>query len=225
MSAEESIRQLHAGLSDMFDMVDEQLADTVNALVTADRSLAEAVRARDKQVDAMERDHDAQCFRILNSSQPQDKQLRMVIAALRISSHLERIGDLCKNVCKATPRLDDHTGWRSDTYIMDLADAARRIVRAARDAFAGRDRLKARLVLAYDRQVDRAYRETLATLEAKRPVGDSGAGTLLYLATISKALERIADHAKSIARCVVYFVEGTDIRYAHSQGSTNSVRS
>ena len=198
----------------MFDRVDEQLADTVNALATADHVLASKVRDRDREVDAMELENDQHCIRILDSLQPTDMALRTVIASMRISSSLERVGDQCKNTCKAVSGIGAVAGWQSSTNILDIADAARNIMHRARDAFVHQDRLKARQVLAYDRQVDRAYREAFAAIAVLSPRNGSGSEALLHLGTVTKSLERIADHAKTIARCVVYFVEGTDIRYS-----------
>ena len=211
------LQNLHARLNVMFDRVDEQLADTVNALVLADQALAVEVRTRDRTVDAMELEHDRHCIHILNTYRPQHTALRTVIAALRISANLERIGDQCKNVCKVVPDIGSLPSWQSRTSVLDIADAARRIMRSARDAFAQQDRLMARQVLAYDRQVDRAYRDGFAAIAALGPSNGSYPVAILHLAAISKSLERIADHAKSIARHVVYFVDSVDIRYGSLQ--------
>jgi len=211
---EQAIRQLRARLGDMFDRLDEQLADTVNALASSDQALAQEVRAGDAKIDALALENDHHCVEVLDTCQPQGAALHVVIASMRIGSSLERIGDQCKNACKALPEVSEITGWESSTDVLDIADAARRSLRAARDAFADHDRIKARQVLAYDRQIDRAYRETLDTIAAFGDTGNTRPRALINLASISKSFERIADHAKSIARSVVYALEGVDIRYS-----------
>ena len=197
----------------MFDRVDEHLADTVNALSSGDLALAATVRMLDRDVDAMELSHGRRCTHILESYQPTGVALRTVIATMRISSSLERVGDHCKNVCKAIPAVSQLPRWQSNTPTLDLADAARTSIRNVRNAFADQNRLAARQVLAFDRQVDRGYREALVSIAALGEQNSAHYEALLHLASVCKSLERVADHAKSIARSVVYLVEGIDIRY------------
>ena len=200
-------------LGEMFDRVDEQLANAVNALYNADVQLATHVRLLDRQVDALELQIDGACAAVLDSRHVAGDRLRIVIAAMRITADLERIGDLCKNVAKTVSFLCDWNLWQSETQIFDMADTVRAVVRMAREAFVQRSPLKARQVLALDRRVDRAYRstiETIITLCASHP---TRAEALVHLVTLSKAFERIADHAKSIARSVVYLVTGVEIRH------------
>lgn len=197
----------------MFDHVDEQLADTVNALSAQDMQLAWRVRATDRTVDALELEIDHACETILGAHHPEGAHLRQVIAAMRINADLERIGDLSKNVAKRVGLLNKSRLWRSETQILDMADTVRVIVRQARDAFAECDRLKARQVLALDRRIDRAYRDIVDIIIGLCKAHPQEAPALVHLVALSKAMERIADHAKSIARSVVYYIEGVDIRH------------
>ena len=200
-------------LCEMFDRVDEQLADAVNALCAGDARLAQRVRETDRKVDALELKIDWGCEYILGTFHPEEEALRKVIAAMRINADLERIGDLCKNVAKKVSYLQQSTLWRSQTHIIDMADAVRAIVREAREAFIQQDRLKARQVLAYDRQVDRAYREVIEAIIALCSAHPEHAEALVHLITMSKALERIADHATNIAEDVIYLVDGEIARH------------
>ena len=208
-----ALKALRIRLALMFDLLDEQLAETVNALVTNDLVSAREVREADEKIDALALENDFHCFHILNNFQPQNSALYGVIAAMRIGSNLERIGDLCKNICKKIPEIGESNGWHSTTNILDIADAARKMVRSARDAFANQNRLQARQVLAYDRQIDRAYREVLHDIVAFSNQNTLTPIVVVHLASVSKSFERMADHAKSIARSVVYAIEGKDIRY------------
>lgn len=207
----------------MFDHVDEQLADAVNALFTQDAQLAWRVRTTDRTIDALELEIDQACETILGTHHPEGVHLRRVIAAMRINADLERIGDLSKNIAKKVGLLNEFHLWRSETQFLDMADTVRVIVRKARDAFAECDRLKARQVLALDRRVDRAYRDIVDTIIRLCQAHPQEAPALVHLVTLSKAMERIADHAKSIARSVVYYIEGIDIR--HPQRGPQTVTS
>ena len=212
-------------LFEMFDRVDEQLVDTVNAMFSGDLRLAQRVREVDRKVDALELKIDRGCQYILEAYHPEGAALHKVIAAMRITADLERIGDLCRNVAKKVPSLEKSALWRSQTHVIDMADAARAIVREAREAFIQQDRLKARQVLAFDRQVDRAYREVIETIIALCRAHPEHAEVLVHLVTMSKALERIADHAKSIARSVVFFIDGVDIRHQKVQRAAGEMAS
>ena len=224
-SRNNEIQQVFFLLDRMFDNVDEQLTDTVNALFGGDVRLAHHVQELDRRVDALELEIDQECELILSTLRPEDLSLRMVIAAMRITADLERIGDLCKNVAKKITYVRDSSEWRSRTHIIDMADTVRTILRDTRDAFTERDRLKARQVLAYDRRVDRAYREVIDSIISLCRSHPEMAGALVHLVTVGKALERIADHAKSIARSVVYFIEGVDIRHRKLQASRDTLAS
>ena len=222
---EQEVKIVFDLLGEMFDRVDEQLADAVNAMFGNDTRLAHRVRETDRKVDALELKIDRGCIYILGTFHPEATILRKIIAAMRINADLERIGDLCKNVAKKVIYVEQSTLWRSQTHIIDMADAVRTIVREAREAFIRQDRLKARQVLAYDRQVDRAYREVIEAIIALCHTHPGEAEALVHLVTMSKALERIADHAKSIVRSVVFFIEGVDIRHQKVQRTAGGVAS
>ena len=200
-------------ISRMFDLVDEQLADAVNVLITGDTELAAKVRKMDRQVDLLELEADAHCEKLLEERNAHGIDLRRVLAATRMAAELERIGDLCKNVAAHAIHLEDRDHWRSQTHIIEIADSVRSIVRIARESLSNNDRLTARQVSALDRQVDRAYRELTETIIQQCKTHPDAAATLIRINSIGKLLERIADNAKSIAKWVVYIVEGVDLRH------------
>ncbi len=219
-SPELTISTIISLLGEMFDCVDEQLANAVNALYNSDVHLARYVCLSDRRVDELELQIDGACAAILDSEHVEGDRLRMVISAMRITADLERIGDQSKNVAKSVSFLCDWNMWQSETQIFDMADTVRAVVRMARDTFVERHPLKARQVLALDRRVDRAYRSTTQTIIKLCALYPGQAEALVHLVTLSKAFERIADHAKSIARSVVYLVVGTDIRHQQRRPDT-----
>lgn len=214
---DDELRTLRDLLVEMSDLVDEQLAGAIDAVSTCNVEQAEAIRRRDDEVDAMELKIDHQCERILALHTPVAVDLRLIITAVKVNTDLERIGDHAKNMAKSTQRLANCSDLIARTRIQEMADAARRILHEAHDAFVKRDRLLARKVLNHDRQVDRLHQETLAAVAKLVLENPSNADVLVHLVTMSKSIERIADHAKNIAERVVFLVEGIDIRHRRAQ--------
>ena len=197
----------------MFDLVDEQLSSATNALVSGDTRLINDVLVLDKRVDRMELKIDHACETLLARSSLTLVDVQELIAAMRVNGELERIGDLCKKVIRAVCMFPPAHIWLDEIDMINLADAVRRILRLTCNALLRCDRLGARQVLAYDLQVDRAWRKIppiVATLCQRHP---NYTEALIQIVMVGKSLERIADHAKSIARSIIYAVEGTDIRH------------
>lgn len=197
----------------MSNVVDEQLADAINALSTCDLALAERVRDRDDEVDALELQIDHQCERILALHTPVAVDLRLLITAVKVNTDLERIGDHAKNLAKNTPFVAGCSDLLGETRIAEMADTARRILHEVQDAFIKRDRVLARKAIAHDLEIDRLHRETIDTLVRLAKENPENTEALVHLVTMSKAIERVADHAKNIAEAVVFLIEGVDIRH------------
>ncbi len=215
LTVDEEIKAVFDTLTEMFDRVDELLADAVNAVFQGDATLAQHVRDEDAKVDALELKIDWACERILAGHHLGGNDLRKILTAIKINKDLERIGDHCKTVAKSVRYLGCSAQWRSQTHIMEMADVVRSILRKARETFTQQDRLLARKVLALDRQVDREHKTVIATVVALCKSHPEEAEAFVHLVLMSKALERIADHARNIARSAVFFIEGVDIRHKH----------
>ena len=207
-------------LVQMSDLGDEQLAAAIDAVSRCDVAAADRVRQRDDEVDAMELKVDHQCERILALHTPVAVDLRLLITAVKINTDLERIGDHAKNLAKNAQYLAGCSDLIRRTRIQEAADMARKILHEAQDAFTKRDRVLARQVLAHDRPVDRMHKETLAAVAELCREQPERADVLVHLVTMSKSVERIADHAKNIAERVIFLVEGIDIRHRRAQENT-----
>jgi phosphate transport system protein len=218
---DDELQQLHALLVEMADLVDEQFSNAINSVISGNIGDASEVVERDDEVDALELAIDRQCERILALHQPVSRELRMLIVAIKINTDLERIGDHCKNVAKNTKYLARAPEVFKQTSIAEMADQSRTMLREVQDAFLERDTLKARRVLAKDRHVDRMHRETfykLIDLAKETPELMEAVG---HVITMSKALERISDHAKNIAEAIVFLMEGIDIRHKQVQDTSD----
>ncbi|MFB6247065.1 MAG: phosphate signaling complex protein PhoU [Salinibacter sp.] len=221
-SLDQELALLRGLIAEMANHVDAQFADAMNALLRGDTELAEQVVDGDDAVDALELRIDEQCERILALHSPVAVDLRMLIMAVKINTDLERIGDHCRNLSRNARHLAETPGLLAQTRLPKMADMARTMLREAEDAFLENDRLKARKVIARDLQVNRLHDETFASLVGMLEEGHPQAEALSHLLTVSKALERISDHAKNIAQGIVFMVEGRDIRHRGLEGSENS---
>lgn len=214
-----ALATLRSLLIEMSNLVDEQFADAMNALMQGDTDLAEQVIARDDAVDQLELKIDEQCERILALHAPVAADLRMLITAVKINTDLERIGDHCRNLSRNTWYLRDLPDLITRTNIPRMADMARCMLRDVEVAFLEQDRLKARKVIARDLQVNRLHEDNFHMMVRMCREERDHAEAVAHLLTASKALERISDHAKNIAQSVVFMIEGNDIRHRGLQAS------
>jgi len=212
-SLDQELALLRGLIAEMANHVDAQFADAMNALLQGDTALAEQVAAGDDAVDALELRIDEQCERILALHAPVAVDLRMLIMAVKINTDLERIGDHCRNLSRNAQHLARAPDLLEQTRLPKMADMSRTMLREAEDAFLEDDRLKARKVIARDLQVNRLHAETFSTLVEMLEARHKHAEIIAHLLTVSKALERISDHAKNIAQGIVFMVEGHDIRH------------
>ena len=200
-------------LSNMSELVEAQVADAMNAVSGNDLELAREVRARDDEVDRLELEVDEQCERVLALFTPVAIDLRLIISAVKVNTDLERIGDHAKNIAKHVCLADFPARMPTGTNLQAMADEARWMLRSAHDAFFRKDHVLARKIVAHDRHVDRMYEETLTVIASLFHALPDQADKIVHLVHMGKSIERIADHAKSIGKIVVFLVEGVDIRH------------
>lgn len=207
----DDLHALERLLSSMINLVDEQLADATNALLYPNPTRSRTVAENDKQVDRMELELNRCCEDLLETHAPSNDALRLVLAALRINTDLERIGDQCRNLAYTAPHLDASAPERLSSLVQ-MADLSRAMLHQAHQALQQHDRLLARKVIARDLQVNRICSSTIDDLAASDSLSPTDAETLVHLLTATKALERIADHIKNIASHVIFCIEGTNAR-------------
>jgi phosphate transport system protein len=207
------LASLRSLIMEMAGRLDEQLADATNALLNGNTNLAAEVIARDDAIDEIEMQIDEQCERILALHAPVAVDLRMLIMTVKINTDFERIGDHCRNLSHDTEHLAAHTDLIADTHIPEMADMARCMLREVEVAFLEQDRLKARKVVARDLQVNRMHANNFSLFVNMARENGERAEAMAHLLSASKGLERISDHAKNVAKSVVFMIEGNDIRH------------
>jgi phosphate transport system protein len=207
----EDLRRLRETIERMGGLAERQVADAALALVRRDTDLATEVVQRDAAIDALEREIESFCIRLLALRQPVGQDLRLVIAALKISHGLERIGDYARNAAKRAIVVAEQPALGSLNGFQRMARLVQENLKGAMDALVHDDAARAHEVWANDQPVDEVYngifREML-TFMLEDPRNITAATHLLFVA---KNLERIGDHATNIAETVHYAVRGESL--------------
>lgn len=207
---EEDLRNLKAKVQRLGMLASEQLERAMACVARPRRQDCEAVVHDDAELDRLEREIDADVLRILALRQPMAVDLREIIAALRISVELERIGDLASNIAKRAAALDVLAVVPPVGGLSDLGRQVGRRLERVLVALSRGDLEDAGEVWRNDSEIDQRYtaifRETLTyMMEDPRTIG---AG--IHLLFIAKNLERIGDHATNIAEMVAFLVTGRE---------------
>jgi len=183
------------------------------ALVERDDDKARKVKADDDDLDQMEMEIDDQAIALLSKA-PLASDLRLITVAMKISHDLERVGDEATAIARRALELNQEPQLKPYIDIPRMANMALEMLKDALDAFVERDTAKALAVKPRDKAVDELNRQLYRELASFMVESPSTIGRALSLMTVSKRLERIADHATNIAEEVVYLYEARDIRHA-----------
>lgn len=204
----DELEQLGADLLSMGGLAESMIGDACDAVLTGDLEAAEQIVERDQRVDQYEIEIERQITRMLALRQPMASDLREVLSALRISSELERIGDLSKSMAKRIGMIDAEDNRLVLQGVKRLGNAVSQQLNLVLDAYSGRSVDMAIQVWTSDEDVDRHYnsyfREVLTyMMEDPRIISE---GT--HILFIAKNLERIGDHSTNIAEHVYYLITG-----------------
>jgi phosphate transport system protein len=196
-------------LTTMAQMVQTAVQQSTTALLTADRELAEQVISTDPQIDQLQRLVEEQTFDQLARQQPVASDLRILVATLRIVAELERMGDLAEHVAKvARMRYPDIAVPRElRPTFAEMGELARRMVGMVRDNFVSRDVTAAEALMVLDDKMD-ALRSSIFRVMLADDWAD-GVEPAVDAALLGRYYERIADHAVSTARRVIYLATGS----------------
>ena len=219
------LEEIKANMLEMGGMVEKQLADAIDAIITADSGLAQLVREDDATINAMEIKIDEECNRILVRRQPAASDLRLVLTIIKTVNDLERIGDESAKVAKLAIELTEQ-GESSKGYIeiRHIGERVRKMVYTALDAFARYDLDAALQVAREDVSVDVEYSTTMREMITYMIEDPRSITRVLNVIWALRSLERIGDHAKNIAEHVVYLVKGTDVRHLGLSGLEERVK-
>lgn len=205
---EEQLFDLNREIIEMGALCEEAIQGVTKALDTGDVELAAKVRANGTAIDQMERDIEGRCMKLLLHQQPVARDLRLISAALKMITDMERIGDQAEDIAEIVTFLNGHT-MEGMEQIGEMAREATGMVTESVDAFVKKDIELARKVIAQDDVIDNYFsqiKHDIITWITKRPEDGE---FVLDLLMISKYFERIGDHATNIAEWVIYSVTGT----------------
>ena len=205
---EQELDNLKAKLLEMSALVESAVYHSVQGVVEKNEELAQAVLKNEARINQLEIEIDDQAISLLALQAPLAADLRLVTAAIKINNDLERMGDLSAGIAQSAMALIKEPVIRPLIDIPHIAGLAQSMVRKALDAFVNRDPEMARSVLAADDAVDNmrtaSYHELISFMESN----PSQIPQALYLLSVVRNLERIADHATNIAETVHYVITG-----------------
>lgn len=210
---ESALGQLRTSILEMGGLVEDQIAQAIRALVDRDEALAVTTITRDHTVNRLDVEVDDLCIKLLALHQPAGKDLRLITTGLKITTDLERIGDLASNIAERARELVAELPIKPYIDIPRMADLVSDMLHRSLDAFVREDAELALAVCASDDAVDKLHEQLfreLLSFMVEDPHTISRAMRLLF---VSKALERIGDHATNIAEMVIFMTKGRSIRH------------
>jgi phosphate transport system protein len=212
----DDLEELRGRILRMGALAEEMLQDALALVVRRETDRLSPVKTKEDEVNRLHIEIDDRCIKLLVLHQPAAKDLRLIAAALKINSDLERIGDQAVNIAETgtflaeLPRMKLHD-------IPRMAELAAAMLKDSLESFATGDVGLARSVIRRDDEEDRLKSETFNELVALMQSDASTIQRALDVILISRNLERIADHATNIAEDAIFMVQGQDIRH-HAQG-------
>jgi len=193
----------------MGGMVEAAINDTAIALERRDEELAEEVRRRDKAIDALEVQINQEAARLIALRSPRATDLRLALSVLKIAAALERVGDYAKNIAKRTNVLSTMSPIEgAGQALRRMATTVERMLKDALDSFVQRDERLAADVRARDIEVDQMYNALFRQFVTYMMEDPRNITPCMHLHFIAKNIERMGDHATSIAEQVIYVVSG-----------------
>ena len=209
------LEAVRAKVLQMGGLVEQQIVNALEALVSVNPKLAEEVMEADHRVNALEVQVDEDCSHIIARRQPAAGDLRMIMMVVKTITDLERIGDEATKIARVAQKIYESDRMYKPRFneITTMVALVREMLRTSLDAFARLDVTKTVEVARQDEQVDEQFRAAMRQLitfmlEDPRTISMS-----LEVLFVAKAIERIGDHAKNIAEYVVYMVKGKDVRH------------
>jgi phosphate transport system protein len=210
---EEELKKLREEILYMGGMIEDQIQKSIKSLVERDSKLAELIIERDHEVNRLDVDIDDICVRLLALHQPAGRDLRFITTGLKITTDLERIGDMAVNICERALELNQEPQLKPYIDIPRMARVAQRMIRESLDAFVREDTELALKVCKDDEEVDQLNSQIFREVVTFMIDDPHTINRAIKISSISKYLERIADHATNIAEMVIFMVKGKSIRH------------
>ena len=222
-SFDDELAKLNRTIAQMGGLAEAQLQSAVQALVRRDPELAASIVKADKRIDELEVQVGNLAVRMLALRQPMASDLREVVAALKISSDLERIGDYATNIAKRAIALSEAPVIATLHAIPRMAALVQNIIKDVLDAYVAHDADRAMAAWQRDEEVDAMYTSLFRELLTYMMEDPRNIGSCTHLMFIAKNIERIGDHATNVAELVYFLVHGHAMDQARPKGDTTNV--
>ena len=216
---QDELDSLKERLLAMGGLAEERVRESVRGLMDRDGAALDAVLGGDQPINNLHIELDDRCFKLLALHQPMAADLRVIVAAVKINTDLERVGDLAINIAEAGKRYLRHAPVKPLIDIPRMGELAQSMLRDALDAFERRDIALAEAVLAADDTLDALKTQIFRELLTYMLQNPSTIEPALDLILISRHLERIGDHATNVAEDVIFILSAKDVRHTGSAGT------
>jgi phosphate transport system protein len=217
------LQELGRKVAEMGGLAEKEITDAVAALTRHDRALASAVVSGDAKIDAMQREIEDKVTLTIARRQPMAVDLRAIVAALRVSNDLERIGDLAKNIGKRVMAIEgDVSPLQVMRGLERMTKLALAQLKQVLDAYAALDLAAALAVWKGDEEIDAICTSLFRELLTYMMEDPSNITFCIHIMFCAKNIERIGDHATNIAETMYYVIEGQPIAEQRPKRDTTS---
>src|ERR1700744_3354863 len=218
----EKLEMLTTSIAQMGGLAEAQLANAIDGIAKPDTYLAESAVGGDKQIDQLEQSIEDQALKLLALRQPMAVDLRETLAAIKIASELERIGDLAKNIAKRALVLNREPPIRLTQSLARMGRAALSQLKAVLDAYSDRNAEAAEAVWRNDGEIDEIYNSLFRELLTYMMEDPRTIGLCTHLLFVAKNIERTGDHATNIAEVVYHMTTGKHLALERPKSDTTS---
>lgn len=215
---QEELERLKVRLLEMGGLAEERVRQSIRGLVERDAAVITAVIGGDAPVNRLHIEIDDRALKLLALHQPVATDLRAVLAAVKINTDLERVGDLAVNIAEEAQRYIRHPPVKQLIDLPRMAEIAQSMLRDALDAYVRQDVPLARRVLREDDTLDALKTQIFRELLTYMMQSPATIEPSLDLILISRHLERIGDHATNVAEDVIFMVSAEDVRHHAGDG-------
>jgi phosphate transport system protein len=210
---DDELQMLKEKILKMGSLVEDALKSSIQALVERDKVVAERVIENDRIINTLDVEIDEESIRLIALRQPMAGDLRFITTAMKITTDLERMGDLAVNVAERALELNEEPILKPYIDIPRMREIAQGMTRDALDAFVRKDKKLAMDVIMRDDEVDDLKHDVLQELAFFMAQDPTTVSRAMKISFVAQYLERLADHATNIAEMVIYLVEGKIIRH------------
>tara|TARA_Y100000996_G_scaffold409139_1_gene389315 strand:- start:458 stop:1126 length:669 start_codon:yes stop_codon:yes gene_type:complete len=210
---QKELKNLGNMVSNISIKVEENLNKAIIAFIENDFEQAKAIKNNDAEIDKLEILIEEECLKILALHQPVAIDLRYIISVLKINNDLERIGDLTSNIAEIVIYLSDKSRHPISDTIPKMTEVVSSMLKESLDAFFNKDLKLAQAVQKKDDEVDDMHSSIFTSIKKSLKNSSDNIDGLMPILSVSRYLERIADHCTNISEDVEYFIQGHITRH------------